>query len=153
MTSVSLPPEQRNGHDPTHRVVLRLPATPELWSLARISASAIASQIDFDVDEIDDLRLAIDELCTSCAIGAGDESLIELEYTWDDKTIAITCTVAPVDLAGAELPDGTAMLGELTSLGLSQRILEALVDEHAIAPVLGDTRRGWLRKARSSPAR
>jgi serine/threonine-protein kinase RsbW len=134
------------GGDPlsskTERVELYLPVLAELRVLARMSASAIASRLDFGVDAVEDLRLAIDELCTSCAIGANEESRLLLEYAWDDDTIRVTCEVSPVQSVVASLDE---------TLDLSARILDALVDAHGIEPVDGERRKGWLTKSR--PAR
>lgn len=138
-------------------VVLSLPAQPDLWSLARMTASGIASRLDFDVEEIEDLRLAIDELCGSCAAGTNGSGRLELTYRWDDRSIEVVCTVeTPADGTAATSPVhavrplGTAgsPAGELSVDELSARLLDALVDEHGVEPVDGVRRRGWLRKRR-----
>ncbi len=46
-------------------VELTLPVRADLVVLARFAAGTIASRADFDVEEIEDLRLAVDELCVS----------------------------------------------------------------------------------------
>lgn len=120
-------------------VALHLPVRPELWVLARMSASAIASRLDFGFDAVEDLRLAIDELCNSCAAGAASESRLELHYRWDEDTIHVACNVNAI---------GPASPGANDTLELSARILDALVDDHGIEPVVGDRRRGWLTKRR-----
>ncbi|MCU1490980.1 MAG: anti-sigma regulatory factor [Acidimicrobiaceae bacterium] len=123
-------------------VELQLPVHPELWALARMSASAIAARLDFGVDAVEDLRLAIDELCNSCAAGADGTSRLQLDYRWDEDSIHVACAVAPV----AE--DGAAEEASLSSLDLSRRILDALVDDHDVEAVKAGQRRGWLVKRR-----
>jgi serine/threonine-protein kinase RsbW len=144
--------------DDEHTVVLSLPAQPELWSLARMTASGIASRLDFEVEEIEDLRLAIDELCGSCALGKHTSGRIELSYRWDDRAIEVVCRVeaAPAGRSDAVAvhavePLGTpgSAAGELSVDELSARLLDALVDAHGIEPFDGLRRRGWLRKSRS----
>ena len=120
-------------------VELALPVRPELWVLARMSASAIASRLDFGFDAVEDLRLAIDELCNSCAAGSSAESRLRLEYRWDEDTIHVACEVAPIGPIASTATD---------TLDLSARILDALVDDHGIEPVDDDRRRGWLTKRR-----
>src|SRR2546425_981063 len=44
-------------------VRLAVPATPEFVRLARVTAAGLASRLGFTFDDVDDLRLAIDELC------------------------------------------------------------------------------------------
>ena len=53
-------------------VELTLPIRADLVVLARFAAATIASRADFDVEEIEDLRLAVDELCISVADGSAD---------------------------------------------------------------------------------
>ncbi len=125
--------------DGADQVELLLPVRAELWVLARMSASAIASRLDFGFDAVEDLRLAIDELCNSCAAGAGPESRLRLEYRWDGDTIHVACEVAPIE-------PGTPVAAD--TLALSARILDALVDDHGIDPVDARSRRGWLTKTR-----
>ena len=120
-------------------VELALPVRPELWVLARMSASAIASRLDFGFDAVEDLRLAIDELCNSCAAGAAADSRLRLVYRWDDDTIHVACEVSPIGPASPVAAD---------TLELSARILDALVDEHGIDPVDDGRRKGWLTKSR-----
>lgn len=128
--------------DELEHVELVLPVRPELWALARMTASAIAARLDFSVDQLEDLRLSIDELCTSCAVQASAASRLHLDCRSDDRSVYVICSVFPVlDASNEE---------DLQSLELSARILEALVDEHAIEEVKEGRRRGWLVMRRDS---
>ncbi len=53
------------------RVELALSVEDDLLVLARFTVSAVASRAGFDVEEIEDLRLAVDELCLARAARAG----------------------------------------------------------------------------------
>jgi len=48
---------------PSAEVLLRLPGEPAFLRVARVTASGLASRMGFSIDEVDDLRLAVDELC------------------------------------------------------------------------------------------
>jgi len=44
-------------------VRLAVPARPEFVGLARVTAAGLASRLGFTFDQVEDLRLAIDEMC------------------------------------------------------------------------------------------
>lgn len=130
---------------PAERVELSMPARPEMWTLARMTVSVVASRIELDFEEISDLRLAIDELCTVCALGSTPDSRLTLTYSTDDEGLRVDCVVSPTGLPEAPLDEQVA---GLLPAQLSERILEALVDEHGVTADDG-CRRGWLRKVRA----
>jgi hypothetical protein len=117
-------------------VELTLPAGSDLLVLARFAASTVASRSAFDIEEIEDLRLAVDELCLSVLDGRRTGVLV-LRFDGQPDQIEVWClydgsSVAPGDRERAEW--------ELETGDLSGRILDALVDEHG--PVVLDGRRG-----------
>lgn len=130
------------------RVELALPTEPELWSLARLTASTVAARLDFGVEAIEDLRLAIDELCTSCARGAGPLSRLQLCFESDGAALRVECVVDQIETAA--LVDDSEDLPEGTSPNdLAEMILAELVDDYAIGPVVSGTRRAFLEKRRT----
>ncbi|HEX4244505.1 MAG TPA: ATP-binding protein [Acidimicrobiales bacterium] len=121
-------------------VTLSLPVRSDLLVLARITAATMASRADFDIEEIEDLRLAVDELCLS-VVGGARAGTVRLEFSVDSDTIAITC-----ELDRSDEPGGGDEPGEPDELSI--RLIEALVDEHGRDS--GDRRRrAWLSKRRS----
>ncbi|MCU1493812.1 MAG: putative anti-sigma regulatory factor [Acidimicrobiaceae bacterium] len=150
----STPPEGishllRVNWEARDRVELALPTEAELWALARVTASTVAARHDFDYEAIEDLRLAIDELCTSCAAGAGPLSRLRLCFESDDETLRVECVVDHIDETADS--DGTDDLPEGTTAGLlSEMILAELVDAHEIGPVRSGVRRGYLEKRRTA---
>jgi serine/threonine-protein kinase RsbW len=129
-------------------VNLSFPARAELFVMARMTASAVASRCDFAVEDIDDLRLAIDEMCAVCMEDANEKSRIDLSYTWDGTCVDVHCSVAPVDeRAGPAFGLDTL---ETERSALARVILAALVDEYGIGNVEQGTLHAWLRKARAS---
>lgn len=116
-------------------ITLTLPSRPTLLTLVRFAAATLAVEADFSVDEIDDLRLAVDELCLS--IGGGEkEGTLELEFSRRDGVIEVVCT-ADLEIAPAFTDD--------SDTSWSLQILDALVDEHG-RETIDDRCRAWLRK-------
>lgn len=121
-------------------VELTIPVRANLVVLARLTAATVASRADFDIEEIEDLRLAVDELCVSLVQGDGDGRL-DLRFSHDDDQIEVTCSFRTDSIESGGTSDGSLD-------GLSARILDALVDEHGEDIVEGQ-RRAWLRKRRA----
>ena len=106
----------------TDEVRLSVPATPEFLRLARVTATGLASRLGFTFDEVEDLRLAIDELCYSLIGSRGRAGMVELRYVVLD---------AALQVEGSGAFDGETP--ELSLSELSERILTALVDEHELS--------------------
>jgi serine/threonine-protein kinase RsbW len=103
-----------------HHVVLTVPAQPEFLRVVRMTASGLGSRLGFNIDEVDDLRLALDELCFAL-IGKGTEGELKLTYVLEEHALVITGEIAKETSAASELND------------LSRQILSALVDEHELS--------------------
>jgi anti-sigma regulatory factor (Ser/Thr protein kinase) len=133
-------------------VELSIPVQADLVVLARLTAATVASRAGFGVEEIEDLRLAVEELCLSL-VGPDDNGRLRLAYQQTDDAVTITCTFEP---EGTGEPQGTRESGGAGSRGagdtrpedeLSLRILDALVDEHG-RDSDGRGAVAWLRKRR-----
>ena len=58
------------------RLELRVPTTPTQLPAVRAMAGDLAMRMDYDLDAVEDLRLAVDEACATLAqIAAGDSPL------------------------------------------------------------------------------
>lgn len=125
--------------EPSDVIELSIPVRTDLVVLARLTAATLATRVGFDVEEIEDLRLAVEELCLSL-VRSGDDGRLRLCYTREgDDLIAIECSFEPA-------PGGQTNGPPVDDLSL--RILDALVDEHGRSQRDGH-RGAWLRKRRS----
>ena len=122
------------------RVELKFPARGDLVVLARLVTSAVSARVGFDIEELEDLRLAVGELCLLALQGSdartGD---LCLELTVLSDGLGVECTLeraAPGEAPGPE---------NVESARLSEQILGALVDEHGRESQDGSVR-AWLRK-------
>lgn len=129
-------------------VELTLPARPELLFLVRMTAAAVASRADFGYDQIEDLRLAIDELALSIAGDEGSDGRLQLLFKWTDDAIEV---VGIYDADGEEGPKPDLGFAQPAN-ELSARILDALVDEHG-SDVVSGCPRAWLRMRRRKVSR
>jgi hypothetical protein len=124
------------------QVVLVVPARPEMWSIVRMTASVLASRIELSFEDVEDLRLAVTELCSSCAVDATAEATCEARFEISSDRFELHLAVSPVD----DTPALASAQGSLSMLELSDQILRATVDSHAIDPVRDGLRHAYLCK-------
>jgi serine/threonine-protein kinase RsbW len=73
-------------------VTVRLPADSAYLSVLRTATAGLAARLDFNLDEIEDLRIAIDEACAMLLAQAvpGTDLTCEFELTGDAMSIAVS---------------------------------------------------------------
>src|SRR5215469_16974879 len=71
-------------------VELRIPPKAEWAAVARLTVAAIASRLDFSLDEIDDVKLAVAEACTHAIQRASGDHPIELIFEAQADSIIVT---------------------------------------------------------------
>jgi serine/threonine-protein kinase RsbW len=124
-------------------VELAFSATESLVTLARFTAATVASQAGFDIDEVEDLRLAVDELCG--AVGTfGDRSLLRVSFNRRADVVTVRCV-------SESIPEGLDTAGAVDGWHpseLSEQLIGALVDRFGFERHL-DRPCGWLEKKRS----
>jgi serine/threonine-protein kinase RsbW len=104
-----------------HQAVLEIPADAAYVQLARLVASGIAGRLDFNIDEIEDLRIGVDECCVALLDCATPGSSMRLRYSWDDDQVLLQAMVeAPPHAATPEVA------------GITGQILAAVVDDYRL---------------------
>ncbi|SDQ08592.1 ATP-binding protein [Quadrisphaera sp. DSM 44207] len=58
---------------PADRVELRVPADPAYLAVLRTATAGLAARLDLTLDEIEDLRIAVDEACALVLGEAGED--------------------------------------------------------------------------------
>ncbi|HQK96293.1 MAG TPA: ATP-binding protein [Armatimonadota bacterium] len=102
-------------------VTLALPADPRLIRVVRLAVSGLAAELGFNLDEIEDLKLAIGEACTDRLEHAPGATLtVRLSYGDGELT---------AEVAG-DGPDvgGAGEVGEDDPSGFALALVEALTD-------------------------
>ncbi len=82
--------------DPVHAtenlVEVRVPAAASAAATLRLLAASLAADAGFSFDDIDDIRLALNELFTSCATDQpGDRIIVTMGVTGDGFTAELSC--------------------------------------------------------------
>lgn len=70
-------------------VRLTIPARSRYLRLARLTAAGIASDLGFSLQAIEDLRVAIDEVCALLIDGCDESAQLELTYQPDADKLLI----------------------------------------------------------------
>jgi hypothetical protein len=103
--------------DQSTSMQLVMPADPRMLRVLRLVASGMASLGAFDLDAVEEVRVAVDEL-GSTLIGASAGGPITLTFALEGPVLSID--------ASAELPGG-----ELEVDPLTDRILDVVATQHA----------------------
>jgi len=81
----TLPPPTARDH-----VTIRLPAEGAYLSVLRTATAGLAARLDFTLDEIEDLRIAVDEACAMLLGEAGADSTLECDFELGGDTMTIS---------------------------------------------------------------
>jgi serine/threonine-protein kinase RsbW len=101
-------------------VELTVPADPAYVSVLRTVTASLAARRDFTIDEIDDLRIAVDE-ASALLLPHADAGSLAAVFGGTDEQLEVTVTVA---LADAE----THVAGLLDQTSFAWMVLSALTD-------------------------
>src|ERR1700734_2574033 len=76
-------------------IEISIPGSVDLVVLARFTAATIGARAGFNLDEIDDLRLAVDEL--SVSFGPPDsDTCLRYEFLREDDLVTVRCNREPM---------------------------------------------------------
>jgi serine/threonine-protein kinase RsbW len=78
-------------------VTVRLPADSAYLSVLRTVTTGLAARLDFNLDEIEDLRIAIDEACAMLLAQAVPGTDLTCEFELTDDAMSIGVSVLTVD--------------------------------------------------------
>ncbi len=84
---------------PTRRsdVELRLPADGAYVSVLRTAASGLAARLDFTIDDIEDVRMAVSEACALALPEADEDSDLVAQFYLDPGSITASVSVTAAD--------------------------------------------------------
>jgi serine/threonine-protein kinase RsbW len=104
-------------------VRLTMPARPDLLRVARLTAAGLANRVGFNVDEVEDVKIALDELCFGLLGDGAGVGTLDLRFVLEPGALVIE---------GAGPANGSVDRDEDTT-EFAALLLAALVDEHEIS--------------------
>jgi serine/threonine-protein kinase RsbW len=90
----STPPDRSGDH-----VKVTLPAEGAYLSVLRTATAGLAARLDFTLDEIEDLRIAVDEACAMLLAQAIPGTNLECAFDLDSDHMSITVSVTAAEPA------------------------------------------------------
>jgi len=109
-------------------ITIKLPSKAEYVSIARLAASVISNTVGFDIEDIDDIKVAVGEACNNAVLhGKSEEEIYEIAFKLSDEKIHIEVKDNGIgfDEEKYEEPD----LDNLKGNGLGIYIMKSLMDE------------------------
>lgn len=107
---------------PVDHVRIKIPASPAYLQVVRLVAAGLASRLKFTIDEIEDLKIAVDEMAAYLTGSQGRDGELEV-------TFAIAGPRIEIEGIGRFTP-GQKVRTELTDF--SRRILDTVVDSASL---------------------
>lgn len=83
--------------DPADVVTVRIPASGAYLSVLRTATASLASRLDFTLDEIEDLRIAVDEACAMLLVSAVAGTELSCDFELEEGGMRITVSVLSRD--------------------------------------------------------
>jgi serine/threonine-protein kinase RsbW len=108
-------------------VELKIPSRAEWVGVARLAIAGIASRLQFSIEDIEDLKLAVAEACTNC-----------IQHASGSDSISISCQIRSDKLIMTVQDSGTSAsamslapkrLGEPKVGGLGVFLIRSLMDD------------------------
>ncbi|MGH8861343.1 MAG: ATP-binding protein [Jatrophihabitantaceae bacterium] len=123
-------------------VEVRVPADGAYAATLRLMAAGLAARCDLTVDDIEDLRLAVDEACALLLPHARPESTMVARFELATGRLAVTTSVASPDATDAS-PDRS---------GFAWSVLSALASEVDVVGTEGQLSITVTKRRENAPA-
>ncbi len=103
-------------------VSIRIPAFPEYVKVVRLVAAGLAARLGFTLEDIDDLKIAVDELCAYLTGSQGRDGELDVRFRLGEDRIEIE--------GHAAIAPGHKIRSDLTEF--SRMILTTVVDSASL---------------------
>ncbi len=121
-TNGSVPNEPGDRYMPPEDVEVRVPAVPRAVITMRTVAADLAARAEFTLDAVADLRMAVDEACSSLVALARPDTRLTCSFNVGEEHITVTATVRTT---GERLSTDSFGWRVLTTLADDVRMLSA----------------------------
>ena len=125
------------GVDAASLIELRMPSKAEWVRVARLAIAGIASRLDFTMEEVEDLKLAVAEAYTNCIQHAGDSGEVRIACEVFPAGLTITVEDRGKGYDGSQIPSVIPDEPQIGGLGVF--LIRTLMDDvsYAVDPSAG----------------
>jgi serine/threonine-protein kinase RsbW len=124
---------------PTDHVEMRVPASGAYVSVLRTAAAGLAARLDFTIDDIEDLRIAVDEACAVILPLAETDARLSARFDLEPGRLQVAVSVPS---AATEPPSRntfawtvlTALAGEVDASVDDGTVTLTLRKQQAVSP-------------------
>jgi serine/threonine-protein kinase RsbW len=103
-------------------VLLAVPASGAWLGVLRTATASLASRLQFTLDEIEDLRIAVDEACAILLALASLDGVLSCRFTVTSDALTVDASVPVDNPSSVRLPSGESF---------AWQVLSALADDVA----------------------
>jgi serine/threonine-protein kinase RsbW len=103
-------------------VLLAVPASGAWLGVLRTATASLASRLQFTLDEIEDLRIAVDEACAILLALASLDGVLSCRFTVTSDALTVDASVPVDNPSSVRLPSGDSF---------AWQVLSALADDVA----------------------
>jgi serine/threonine-protein kinase RsbW len=108
-------PEPSTTDQAADVVLLAVPASGAWLGVLRTATASLASRLSFTLDEIEDLRIAVDEACAILLALASLEAVLSCRFTVTEDALTVDATVPADNPSSVRLPSGESFAWQVLS--------------------------------------
>jgi len=127
------------AHDEPAVVELRIPCRPEYVGVARLALLGVASRMKFSYDQVEDVRLAVGEACTTSVEWASKNKRTDTDIIVRSSISDTKLTVDIIDSSGERRESQSDQENDNEPESLGALLITLLVDEVTVTPLNGGT--------------
>ena len=106
-----------------------IPGKPEYVGVVRLAVSSLANKSGFDIEAIEDIKIAVSEACTNALIHGGQKCLCNYDVECEVEEAKLTITVIDCGKGYAKKEYKEPDCEEPKESGLGIYIIKTLMDE------------------------
>ena len=96
-------------------VLLAVPASGAWLGVLRTATASLASRLQFTLDEIEDLRIAVDEACAILLALASLDAVLSCRFTVTSNALTVDASVPTDNPSSVRLPSGESFAWQVLS--------------------------------------